>query len=182
MRRGTLRGAVDTGHGVRLSENVSVDREGNYRAEHRVSTVGGQGYSGSAAVSHGSSEDTRINAEIRRNRADGFTSVSGDFVPAEGSGRIRAEHEEGNFGVDGSLGRERGGRYDVNVNTRYETDNGRVSGGAGYRSGEGVSLRADGSRNFGETNVNAGIDANFGRGNYSGSLGANRSVIGWSGP
>ena len=79
----------------------------------------------------------------------------------EGSGRIRAEHEEGNFGVDGSLSRERGGRYDVNVNTRYETDNGRVSGGAGYRSGEGVSLRADGSRSFGETNVNAGVDANF---------------------
>ena len=57
MRRGTLRGEVDTGHGVRLSENVSVDREGNYRAEHRVSTVGGQGYSGSASVSHWNSEN-----------------------------------------------------------------------------------------------------------------------------
>ena len=75
------------------------------------------------------------------------------------------------------MSRERGGRYDVNVNTRYETDNGRVSGGAGYRSGEGVSLRADGSRNFGETNVNAGVDANFGRGTYSGNLGANRSIL-----
>ena len=141
MRRGTLRGEVDTGHGVRLSENVSVDREGNYRAEHRVSTVGGQGYSGSASVSHGNSENTRISAEIRRDRADGFTSVSGDFVPSEGSGRIRAEHEEGNFGVDGSLSRERGGRYDVSVNTRYETDNGRVSGGPAIEAGR-VSLYA----------------------------------------
>ena len=177
VRSGTLRAEIDTGRGVRLSENVSVDREGNYRAEHRVSTVGGQGYSGSASLSHGNSEHTRMSAEVRRDLADGFTSVSGDFVPAEGSGRIRAEHEEGDFGVDGSVSRERGGRYDVNVNSRYETDHGRVSGGAGYRSGEGVSLRADGSRNFGETNVNAGVDANFGRETYSGNLGANRSIL-----
>lgn len=177
VRRGTLRAEVEAGRGVRLSENVSIDRDGNYRAEHRVSTTARGGYSGSASVSHGSSEETRLSADLRRDTENGTSSVSGEFVPSDGSGRVRVEHERGPLGADGSLSRDRDGRYGMDVNGRFEGESGSISAGAGYRSGEGVSLRADGNRRIGDTNVNAGLDADLGRGSYGGNIGANRRIL-----
>lgn len=176
VRRATLRGEFNTGHGVRLSETLSVDRDGNYRAEHGVS-ANRDGYTANASVSHGSSEATRLAGDVRRDTENGSSSLSASYVPSEGSGRIRAEHEHGDFSVDGSVSRDRDGRHDVDANVRYGFEDGRVSAGAGYRSGEGVSLRADGSRRFGETNVNGGVDANIGRGSYGGNIGANRRIL-----
>ena len=162
MRRGHSEEQVDTGHGVRLLRTFRLIEKEIIAPSTAYRQLAGKGTAAALGIAW-KFEDTRINAEIRRIEPMALplslvTLFLLKEVVVSGLNMRKAT-----LALTVLWSRERGGRYDVNVNTRYETDNGRVSGGAGYRSGEGVSLRADGSRNFGETNVNAGVDANFGR-------------------